>query len=363
LRLTLLIPALVVAAAAWLPPVAFGERGMPYTTPAASASQPPVWMGRQAPSFDGATAWLNSPPLTLSGLRGKVVLVDFWTYTCINWRREFPYVRAWAQKYKEQGLVVIGVHSPEFGFEKDVNNVRRAVQDIGVPYPVATDSDHAIWRAFGNAYWPALYFIDAQGRLRHRHFGEGDYEGSEKMIQQLLREAGATAPPTDVVSVGARGAEAAADWANLRSPENYLGSARTANFESPGGVKAGKPHMYTSPERIGVDHWALEGDWTVGEQAAISNAAGGRVIYRFHARSLHLVMGPSAPSRPVRFRVLIDGKPAGDAHGIDISAEGTGTVTAHRMYQLIRQPNLIVDRKVDIEFLDPGVEIFAFTFG
>src|SRR4030095_13797116 len=254
-----------MATAACLPLAASADRGMPYTTPAASTSPPPVWIGSQAPSFDGATSWLNSPPLTLSGLRGKVVLVDFCTYTCINWRREFPYVRAWAQKYKEQGLVVIGVHSPEFGFEKDVNNVRRAVQDIGVPYPIAIDSDHAIWRAFGNAYWPALYFIDAQGRLRHSHFGEGDYEGSEKMIQQLLREAGAAASPTGVVSVDAGGAEAAADWANLRSPENYLGSDRTANFESPGGVAAGKRHVYRYPEHLGVDHWALAGDWTVGK--------------------------------------------------------------------------------------------------
>jgi thiol-disulfide isomerase/thioredoxin len=315
------------------------------------------------PSLGGATEWLNSPPLTPAGLRGKVVLVDVWTYTCINWLRTLPYVRAWAEKYKNQGLVVIGVHSPEFAFEKSVDNVRRAAKDMRVDYPIAIDSDHAVWRAFKNEYWPALYFIDAQGRIRHHHFGEGEYEQSERIIQQLLAEAGNGGVGRDLVSVDARGAEAPADWGNLKSAENYVGHERTENFASRGGAVVDKPHVYAAPARFKLNDWALVGDWTVGEQRTVLNKPNGRIAYRFHARDLHLVMGPAAPGASVRFRVLIDGQPPAAAHGIDVDDQGNGTVTDQRLYQLIRQPKPIADRQFEIEFLDPGVEAFAFTFG
>jgi thiol-disulfide isomerase/thioredoxin len=314
------------------------------------------------PSFDGATTWLNSPPLTAKGLRGKVVLVDFWTYTCINWLRTLPYVRAWAEKYKDQGLVVIGVHTPEFDFEQDLDNVRRAVKDMNVGYPVAVDSRHAIWRAFNNQYWPALYFIDARGRIRHHHFGEGEYAHSELVIQQLLAEAGARVD-RDLVTVEASGAEAEADWGSLKSPENYLGLERTENFASPGGAALGKQRLYTAPAQLALNQWALSGDWTVERHAIRVNKAGGRIAYRFHARDVHLVMGPAARGTSVRFRVLIDGKPPGAAHGIDVDEQGNGTATEQRLYQLIRQPKPIGDRQFEIEFLDPGVQAFAFTFG
>jgi thiol-disulfide isomerase/thioredoxin len=315
------------------------------------------------PSFGGATGWLNSQPLTAAGLRGKVVLVDFWTYTCINWLRSLPYVRAWAEKYKDQGLVVIGVHTPEFGFEKDIDNVRRAAKDMGVAYPIALDNDYAVWRAFRNNAWPALYFVDAQGRIRHHHLGEGEYERSEKIIQQLLAEAGAADVGQKLVSVDARGAEAAADWGSLKSPENYVGYERTENFASTGGAVSGKPRVYAAPARLRLNHWALSGDWTMQKQATVLNKANGRIAYRFHARDLHLVMGPAARGASVRFRVLIDGQPPGAAHGIDVDDQGNGTVTEQRLYQLIRQPKPIADRQFEIEFLDPGVEAFAFTFG
>ncbi len=314
-------------------------------------------------SLVNATEWLNSQPLTAAGLRGKVVLIDFWTYSCINWLRSLPYVRAWAEKYKDQGLVVIGVHSPEFAFEKNLDNVRRAAKDMRVDYPVAIDSDHAIWRAFKNEYWPALYFVDAQGRIRHHQFGEGEYEQSERMIQQLLAEAGIADIGHELISVDARGAEAAADWGSLKSPENYVGYERTENFASPGGAVLDKRHVYVVPAQLSLNHWALSGDWTVKEQAIVLNKANGRIAYRFHARDLHLVMGPAARGTSVRFRVLIDGKPPGAAHGIDVDEQGNGTVTEQRLYQLIRQPQPIVDRQFEIEFLDPGVEAFVFTFG
>jgi thiol-disulfide isomerase/thioredoxin len=313
-------------------------------------------------SVDRAIGWLNSPPLTASGLRGKVVLIDFWTYTCINWLRTLPYVRAWADKYKNQGLVVIGVHTPEFPFEKNVDNVRRAVKDMRVDYPVAIDSDYRIWRAFKNQYWPALYFVDAKGNIRHHHFGEGRYDQSESIIQQLLTEAGKTTS-REIVSVDARGLEAAADWANLKSPENYLGNERTENFASPGGAVVDKPQAYAAPARLKINQWALSGDWTVTQQAAVLNRANGRIAYRFHARDLHLVMGPAARGTSVRFRVLIDGKPPVTARGIDVNDQGNGTVTEQRLYQLIRQPKPISDRQFEIEFLDAGAETFAFTFG
>ena len=316
----------------------------------------------ELPSFEGATGWLNSPPLTPAGLRGNVVLVNFWTFTCINWLRQLPYVRAWAGKYAGQGLVVIGVHTPEFPFEHNVDNVRQAVTDMGVGYPVAIDNDYALWRAFGNHYWPALYFADAQGLIRHHHFGEGEYQQSEMVIQQLLAEAGSGSTGQGLVPVDAGGIEAAADWANLESPENYTGYERTENFASPGGVVPGNPHIYEVPERLRLNHWALSGDWTVGEQAATLNTAGGQIAYRFHARDLHLVVGPAAGT-PVRFRVLLDGKPPGAAHGADVDDEGYGRVMQQRLHQLIREPGPITDRTFEITFPDPGAQAYAFTFG
>src|SRR5207237_681754 len=285
------------------------------------------------PSLGGATAWLNSPPLTPAGLRGKVVLIDVWTYTCINWLRTLPYVRAWAEKYKNQGLVVIGVHAPEFAFEKNLDNVRRAAKDMRVDYPIAIDSDHAIWRAFKNEYWPALYFVDAQGRIRHHHFGEGEYEQSERVIQQLLSEGGNAGIDKKLVSVDGRGAEAAADWGSLKSPENYVGYERTENFASPGGAVLDKRRVYAVPARLSLNHWAHSGDWTVGKPSTVLNKANGRIANRFHARDLHLVMGPAAQGTSVRFRVFIDGQPPGAARGIDVDAQGNGTVTKQRLYQ------------------------------
>ena len=315
------------------------------------------------PSLGGATGWLNSQPLTVADLRRNVVLIDFWTYTCINWLRSLPYVRAWAERYRDQGLVVIGVHTPEFAFERDLDNVRRAAKDMRVDYPIAIDSDYGIWRAFNNHYWPALYFVDAQGQIRHHHFGEGDYEMSEMVIQQLLAEAGSSGIDDELVSVDAHGIEAGADWDSLRSPENYAGYERTENFASPGGPILGERRVYSAPARLRLNHWALSGDWTVGNQAIGLNEANGRIAYRFHARDLHLVMGPVAPGSSVRFRVLIDGQPPDAAHGIDVDDQGNGTVTEQRLYQLIRQPQPIADRRFEIEFFDSGVEAFAFTFG
>ena len=314
-------------------------------------------------SLERANEWLNSPPLTASALRGKVVLIDFWTYTCINWLRTLPYVRAWAEKYKDQGLVVIGVHAPEFAFEKNISNVRWAVKEMRIDYAVAVDNEHLIWRAFKNRYWPALYFIDSQGRVRHHHFGEGSYEQSEMIIQELLAEAGTAGIDREPVSVDARGLEAAADWRSLRSAENYVGYERTQNFASPGGAVLDKPRTYQLPAMLRLNEWALSGDWTVKTEAAVLNKPSGGIAYRFHARDLHLVMGPAAPGTSVRFRVRIDGQPPGAAHGIDVDEQGDGTVTEQRLYQLIRQPKPIVDRQFEIEFLGSGVEAFAFTFG
>ena len=314
-------------------------------------------------SLELANEWLNSPPLTASALRGKVVLVDVWTYTCINWLRQVAYVRAWAEKYKDQGLVVIGVHAPEFAFERNIDNVRRAVREMALPYPIAVDNDFAIWRAFKNQYWPALYFVDAQGRLRHHHFGEGGYEQSERFIQKLLGEAGVGGVDQDLVTVDGRGVEAAADWGSLRSPENYVGYERTERFASSRGPTLGKPHIYAAPAHLRLNYWALSGEWTVDKHAAMLNKANGRITYRFHARDLHLVMGPAVRGTSVRFRALIDGQPPGAAHGIDVDDQGLGTVSEQRLYQLIRQPKPITDRLFEIEFFDPGVEAFAFTFG
>ena len=323
----------------------------------------PLPIEGEMPSLGGATAWLNSPPLSAADLRGKVVLIDFWTYTCINWLRTLPYVRAWADKYRDHGVVVIGVHTPEFAFEHDLENVRQAAKNMRVAYPIAIDTDYAIWRAFNNHYWPALYLVDAQGRIRSHQFGEGAYEQSEMIIQQLLAEAGIGGIAHELVSVDAKGAEAAADWGDLRSPENYVGYERTENFSSPGGAVVDKPRVYSAPARFSLNHWALAGEWTVEREATVLNTANGRIAYRFHARDLHLVMGPAARGTFVRFRVFIDGQAPGAAHGIDVDEQGNGMVTGQRLYQLIRQPRPIADRLFEISFLDAGVEAFAFTFG
>jgi thiol-disulfide isomerase/thioredoxin len=331
------------------------------TTTHPAAVQLPV-EGRM-PSLEGATGWLNSPPLTTAGLRGSVVLVDFWTYTCINWLRTLAYLRAWAERYKDQGLVVVGVHTPEFDFEHDLDNVRREVKDLRVDYPVAVDNDYGIWSAFDNHYWPALYVVDAEGQIRHHQFGEGQYEQSEMILQQLLTDAGADGIGQDLVSVDPTGVEAAADWDSLRSPENYLGYERTDNFASHNGAVLGTRHVYEAPERLRLNHWALAGAWTVQAQAAVLHQADGRIAYRFQARDLHLVMAPAAPGTPVRFRVRLDGEPPGPAHGTDVDDQGNGTLTEPRLYQLLRQPGPISERTFEITFLDPGVHAYAFTFG
>jgi thiol-disulfide isomerase/thioredoxin len=317
----------------------------------------------EMPAFGGATGWLNSPALTPAGLRGKIVLANFWTYSCINWLRQLPYVRAWAEKYASHGLVVIGVHTPEFPFEHDPGNVSHAVKDMGIAYPVALDNDYAVWRAFANHYWPALYFVDAQGHIRHHYFGEGEYQQSEMVIQQLLAEAGSGDIGQELVSVDARGIEAPADWADLGSAENYTGYERTENFASPGGARPGQPHVYTAPAELRLNEWALSGDWTMEEQATTLNTPNGRVVCRFHARDLHLVMGPAGPGTSVPFRVLIDGQPPGADHGADVDDQGHGNVTQQRLYQLIRQRGRITDRTFEIAFPDPGVQAYVFTFG
>jgi hypothetical protein len=319
--------------------------------------------GGNLPSFDGAVGWLNSHPLTASGLRGKVALIDFCTYSCINWQRQLPFLRAWAAKYKAQGLVVVGVHTPEFSFERDIENVRRALTEMRVDFPIAIDSDYAIWRAFENEYWPALYFADAEGRIRHHVFGEGQYEQSERVVQQLLAEASSRGISHDLVSVDPSGAEVQADWSNLGSDENYVGHQRTINFASPGGPMLGKPHLYSVPAVLKLNHWALAGDWTMQQEAVVLNQAGGRIAYRFHARDLHCVMGPGTSGDPVRFRVFVDGQPAGVVHGSDVDNQGNGTIAQPRMYQLIRQQAPIVDRQFEIQFLGAGAEAFSFTFG
>jgi thiol-disulfide isomerase/thioredoxin len=315
------------------------------------------------PSLGGATGWLNSPPLTASGLRGKVVVIDVWTYSCINWLRTLPYVRAWADTYKDQGLVVIGVHTPEFEFEKNVDNVRQAVLDMKITYPIAIDSNQGIWRALNNQYWPALYIVDAKGQIRHHNFGEGEYAQAEAVIQQLLAEAGAGRSNQPLASVDAQGAEAAADWANLKSPETYLGSARTERFASQRRAAVDGRRVYAAPAQLKPNQWTLSGDWTVKRELTVLNQPNGRIAYRFHARDVHLVMGPAAPGAAVRFRVLIDGQPPLAGHGVDVDEQGHGTATSQRLYQLIRQRGAIADRQFEIEFLDPGVEAFAFTFG
>jgi thiol-disulfide isomerase/thioredoxin len=317
---------------------------------------------RELAAIGRATEWLNSPRLTPASLRGKVVLVDFWTYTCINWLRTLPYVRAWSQKYT-QGLVVIGVHTPEFPFEHNLDNVRRAVQQMRVPYPVVIDNDYSIWRAFKNQYWPALYVIDARGRIREHQFGEGEYERSERAIQRLLSEAGVTGISNAIVPVEGGGLEAAADWNSLRSPETYIGHDRSENFASREAPVLDRRRAYSAPGRLALNQWSLAGEWTMGTPATVLNKAAGQIVYRFHARDVHLVMGPPRSASPVRFRVTIDGQAPGAARGLDVDEGGNGTASEQRLYQLIRQPKPIVDRTLAIEFLDAGVEAFSFTFG
>lgn len=322
----------------------------------------PLAVEGQMPSLSGAVQWLNSPPLTAAGLKGKVVLVDFWTYSCINCLRAIPYVRAWADKYSQQGLVVIGVHAPEFAFEKNLDNVRKAVADLQITYPVAVDNDYAVWRAFNNQYWPAHYFVDAQGRIRHHHFGEGGYDESERVIQELIAEAGTTKVTTDVVSVRAAGVQAPSEEADVLSPETYVGYDRGERFVSPGGAAQDKRRTYaTGSPRL--NEWGLSGDWTIGREHATLDRQDGSIVYRFHARDVHLVLGAATPGKPIRFRVTIDGAVPADNRGLDIDAEGQGTVNGQRLYQLIRQRGTIAEHTFEIRFLDPGVEAYAFTFG
>ena len=317
----------------------------------------------QLPDLDGANAWLNSEPLTPAGLRGKVVLVEFCTFSCVNWLRTVPYVRAWDERYREEGLVVIGAHTPEFEFEHDVEKIRSALEEMGVRYPIAVDNDYAVWRAFDNNYWPALYFVDAQGRIRHHRFGEEDYERSERVIQRLLTEAGATGADGGLVSADAGGVYAPADWESLGSPETYVGHARAAGFASPGGLVPDRSHFYEEPDGLDLNQWSLSGDWTVGGQPTELNEPGGRIVHRFHARDVNLVMGAQAGAGSVRFRVRIDGERPDSASGLDVDEEGNGTVAEERLYQLVRQPGSDSDRTFEITFLDSGVQAYVFTFG
>jgi cytochrome c biogenesis protein CcdA/thiol-disulfide isomerase/thioredoxin len=314
--------------------------------------------------LSGAVSWLNSPPLSLKDLRGKVVLVDFWTYSCINCLRTLPYIRAWAEKYKDHGLVVVGVHTPEFAFEKDVDNVRRAVGDLGVGYPVALDNDYAIWNSFDNSAWPAHYLIDANGRIREHHFGEGHYAETEQTIQALLEESGNQDVPSGLVDPKAQGSSLVADFDDIDSPETYVGYERAFGLDSPGGPVRDVSHEYDAPrEGLPQNAWGFEGIWTVGPEKAVLDKAPGGLVYRFHARDLHLVLGPGTDGTPVRFRVSVDGVPPGDNHGVDINAQGEGSVSERRLYQLVRQSHEVKDRTFEIEFLDPGVQAYAFTFG
>jgi hypothetical protein len=318
--------------------------------------------GRLAP-FDGATRWLNSEPITPEGLRGRVVLVDFWTYTCINWLRTSPYLRAWHAKYASAGLTIIGVHTPEFGFERDLENVIPRTKGLGVEYPVAVDSEYGVWRAFDNHYWPAVYIADAEGRIRYHHFGEEAYEQQEMVIQQLLLDAGAADVDQELAMVEPRGLEVAADWRNVRSPESYTGYRQSTGFAQDDVARFDAPLGYTMPERLSLNHWGLSGTWTVAGHAAVSNDAGARLAFRFHARDLNLVMGPVTRGASIPFRVYLDGGPVGDSHGTDVDADGRGTLSEQNTQQLIRQSDPIVERTFEIEFLEPGAEAYCFTFG
>jgi thiol-disulfide isomerase/thioredoxin len=337
----------------------------PSTAAAASPvpSEPVLADEGPMPDLAGAVAWLNSPALNKKSLRGKVVLIDFWTYSCINCLRALPYIEGWATKYKDAGLVVIGVHTPEFAFERDPANVAKAVRDLKITYPVAIDSDYAIWRAFKNQYWPAHYFIDGRGRIRYHHFGEGEYDVSERVIQELLKENGAQTLPSEAISVSASGVEAAPDNGDVRSPETYIGYRRADHFASVEGLAQDSRKTYTPAPRLSLNQWALGGSWNVGPESAVLEKVPGKIVFRFHARDLHLVLGTTKEGKPVRFIVKLDGTAPGEDHGSDTAPDGSGTVQGHRLYQLIRQKRSVEDRTFEIEFLDPGVQAFAFTFG
>lgn len=323
----------------------------------------PLGIEGSLPSLTGATNWLNSPPLTREGLRGKVVLINFWTYSCINCLRALPYVRAWERKYRAAGLVVIGVHAPEFAFEKDRRNVTKAVRDLTITYPVALDNNYAIWRAFDNRYWPASYLIDGEGRIRHHHFGEGNYAESEQVIQRLLAENGEAVGDMRTVSVRGVGVSAAASESKVLSPETYIGYARGGRLVSQNGYSRDKAHEYSVPKRLRLNEWALSGQWVAGPEYAAAQSPGARLVYRFHARDLHLVLGTMSAGQRIRFRVTIDGKAPSNDRGSDIDAAGHGIVDRQRLYQLVRQSGTVRERTFEIEFLDPGAQTFAFTFG
>ncbi|MCQ9156395.1 thioredoxin family protein [Acidomonas methanolica] len=332
--------------------------------PAASRAQPLLAREGSLPALDGATGWLNTPPLTRAALRGKVVLVDFWTYSCINCLRELPTVEAWSEKYKPFGLVVIGVHAPEFAFEKKLDNIKAAISRYHVTFPVAVDNDMAIWNGFDNQYWPAAYLADAKGVISYHHFGEGQYDRTERAIQTLLREAGATGVPDTLVAADGTGAQAEGDFADMLSPETYIGYARARHFASTGGMVQDSANEYvTDAAQLGLNGWGLTGLWTVGADDAVLDRPGGAILFLFHARDLHLVLGPGPDGKPVRFRVTIDGRPPGMQHGVDTDAAGNGMVTGQRLYQLVRQSGPVTDHLFRIDFLDPGVQAFSFTFG
>ena len=315
------------------------------------------------PELDGAVSWLNTGPLSSASLRGKVVLVDIWTYSCINSLRQLPYMKSWAAKYRNAGLMVLGVHSPEFAFEKDRANVEQAVRELKVTYPIAIDSNHGIWQAFNNNYWPADYFIDGKGRIRHHHFGEGDYDESERVIQGLLKENGATELNESTARVSGAGIEEAPNWANVQSPETYVGYNRGEHFASPEPVARGSRQSYSTPATLMQNQWALGGSWNVGGESGVLEEAPGTIAFRFHSRDLNLVLTPMTAGKPVRYKVRVDGKAPGDDHGNDVAADGTGEVREPRLYQLVRQKGRVVDRTFEIEFLDPGVHAYVFTFG
>jgi thiol-disulfide isomerase/thioredoxin len=314
-------------------------------------------------SFSGATGWLNSEPLTPEGLRGRVVLADFWTYTCINWIRTLPYIRAWDAKYRAAGLTIVGVHTPEFGFERNVDNVIPAARNFGVEYPIALDPDYAVWSAFANHFWPAVYIADVDGRIRYHHFGEGEYAAIEMVIQQLLMDAGVEGVDQDLVDADPVGLEVAADWRTLQSPESYTGYGQSSGFAQDEDARFDEPHAYTAPSRLPLNYWGLSGTWTVARHAAVLNEPGGRIAFRFHARDVNLVMGPASRGASIPFRVFLDGEPAADARGTDVGADGNGVVKDQTTYQLIRQAGPIADRTFEIEFLDAGAEAYCFTFG
>ena len=327
-----------------------------------SALRPVLADEGRMPELGEATGWLNSDPLTSKSLRGKVVLVDFWTYTCINSLRPLPYIKAWADKYKDAGLVVIGVHTPEFSFEKERANVQDAVRTLKIGYPVAIDSNYRIWEAFGNQYWPALYFIDARGHVRHHYFGEGQYAEAERVLQQLLKESGATGVDESVVRVAGQGIEAAPSGTE-QTPETYVGYRRGESYASPERRARDAARTYNLPERLRLNQWGLAGSWNIGPESAVLEAAGGRIAFRFHSRDLHFVLAPRKDGRPVRFKVTLDGAAPGDGHGVDSAPDGSGEVREPRLYQLVRQRGRVTDRTFEIEFLDPGVRAVVFTFG